>query len=118
MEKSLRLRKNIEFQKVYKRGKSFWNREYTILILKNNLTTSRIGFTVSKKFGSAVERNAIKRKLREIIRINRDTLVKGYDIVIIPKKNTKDMKYYELERSLHHVFGLINRKSKNRRAKN
>lgn len=112
MEKSLRLRKNREFQTVYKRGSSYWNREFTIFTLKNNLSTSRIGFTVTKKYGTAVERNAIKRKLREIIRLNKHTLIKGYDIVIIPKKNTKDMNFEELTRSLIHVFGIVNRKKR------
>ncbi|MDO5718263.1 MAG: ribonuclease P protein component [Tissierellia bacterium] len=114
MEKSLRLRKNSDFQAVYKRGKNYWNREFTILIKKNNLSITRIGFTVTKKYGTAVERNKIKRRLREIIRNNQHSLVEGYDIIIIPKKNTANMSFHELNRSIIHLFNTINKKTKNK----
>ena len=102
MEKDLRLRKNIDFQAVFKKGTSSWNRQFTLIIKKNNLSKSRIGFTITKKYGTAVERNKLKRRLREIIRNNKQILFKGYDIVLIPKASTKDMSYQELESSVNH----------------
>ena len=112
MEKDLRLRKNIDFQAAFKKGKSSWNRQFTLLIKKNNLGKSRIGFTITKKYGTAVERNKLKRRLREIIRNNKQILFKGYDIVLIPKASTKDMSYQELESSVKHIFNFTRKKIK------
>lgn len=104
MERKLRLRKNTDYQSVFKTGKSCWNRQFTMLLKENNLGKARIGFTVTKKFGSAVMRNTIKRRLKEIIRNNQDLIPVGYDIVIIPKKNTIEMDFKSLTDSLIHIF--------------
>lgn len=106
MEKSIRLRKDREYTVVYKRGKRYWNHQFTMVVKKNNLQGTRVGFSVNKKYGNAVERNRIKRQLREIIRIHYKTMKKGYDIIIIPKKNTKEMNYTQLEKSIKHLFHL------------
>lgn len=111
MEKSLRLRKNRDYQKVYKKGRSYWNRQFTLLVLKNNLNSKRIGFTVTKKYGSAVKRNNIKRRLKEILRNNKDTLAVGYDYIFVPRQNTYQMDFKDLTRSLLHLISLINKKN-------
>ena len=106
MKKDNRLRDNRDFKVVYKRGKNYWNRNFNMIVRKNNLLVTRIGFSVTRKYGNAVERNKIKRQLKEIVRINFDKLGQGYDIVIIPKKNTKDMTYQQLENSMRHIIKL------------
>lgn len=111
MEKNLRLRSNRDFQRVYKRSKNYWNRHFTVLMKKNGSKT-RVGFSITKKYGNAVQRNRIKRQLREIVRINRQALREGYDMIIIPKKNTFDMKYSDLEKSYQHLLSLAFREKK------
>ncbi|NMB09536.1 MAG: ribonuclease P protein component [Tissierellia bacterium] len=106
MKKDNRLRENRDFKVVYKRGKNYWNRNFNMIVRKNNLPGTRVGFSVTRKYGNAVERNRIKRQLREIVRINFDKLGQGYDIVIIPKKNTKEMTYQQLENSMRHIIKL------------
>ena len=72
MEKKYKLRKDLEFKKVYKSGKNFWNRNLVLYKKENNLECTRIGISVSKKVGNAVVRNKIKRRIREIYRNLRD----------------------------------------------
>lgn len=112
MEKDLRLRKNIDFQTVFKKGKNFWNRQFTLIIYKNDLSKSRVGITITKKYGTAVERNKLKRRLREIIRKNKYLLIKGHDMVLIPKASCKDMSYDELESSVKHIFNFTKNRMK------
>ncbi len=106
MEKQMRLRSNKEFNLVYRRGKKSWNRNYTIIVKRNGTENTRVGFSISKKVGNAVTRNRIKRRLREIVRNHKDILTKGYDVVVIPKVNTNEMDYAQLEKSLLHVIRL------------
>ena len=74
-----------------------------ILSMDNELPASRFGITVSRKTGNAVTRNRIKRRIRELQRFNRDTVVTGKDIVVIATKRaseatfeTMKMEYAEL----------------------
>ena len=99
MEKNKRLRSNRDFKKVYKVGKAYYNRNFTIIVKKNKLLGSRVGFSITKKHGNAVKRNKLKRRLKEITRHNIDLINEGYDLIIIPKQNTKNLKYQELEKS-------------------
>ena len=47
----------------------------------------RVGFTVTKKAGNAVERNRIRRRLRELVRLSNDTMQAGHDYVLIGRRN-------------------------------
>lgn len=102
MEKSLRLRKNDDFTKVYKEGNASYNRDFTIIGRYNPENGMRFGFSLSKKFGKAHERNRMKRRLREIVRSNLDEFIISYDYVIIPRQPAKKLEYEDLRKSLFH----------------
>jgi len=108
MEKKYKLRKNMEFKKVYSGGKNFWNRNLILYIRKNKLEESRFGVTITKKIGNAVVRNKIKRRIKEIYRLNMYRIKDGYDLIFIPKKNVVDISYKELESALIHILKLSN----------
>lgn len=111
MEKRLSLRKNTDFARVYRKNNAFFNRDFTILIKNNGLNHPRFGFSISKKVGKAHERNLLKRRLREIVRLNYKNL-NGVDIVIIPKKHITDYDYIRLKKTLGHVFNKAFQKKK------
>ncbi len=100
------LRTNDDFAKVYKNGRNYWNRNLTIYVLKNDLDYTRVGYSVTKKIGNSVVRNKLRRRMREIVRLNFQYLKPGYDIVIIPKKSTVNIDYFELEKNMLHLFKL------------
>lgn len=106
MEKRIRLRSNQDFKKVYARGKSYRNRNFILIVKPNSLPNPRVGFSITKKTGNSVTRNLLKRRLREIIRLNRSRLTKPLDMIVIPRKNTLDLSYRQLESSLLHVLRL------------
>ena len=66
MEKKFRLRKNYQFNYVYKNGKCVSNEFCKVVFCKNKAGKVKIGFSVSKKFGKAVKRNRAKRRIKEI----------------------------------------------------
>ncbi|MFO3667514.1 ribonuclease P protein component [Anaerococcus kampingiae] len=111
MEKRLSLRKDKDFQKVYKKNFACYNRDFTVLVKDNGTNTPRFGFTISKKVGKAHTRNSLKRKLREIIRLHYKNL-NGVDIVIIPKKHTTEFDYKKLKSSLGHALNQAFKKKK------
>ncbi len=102
------LKKNEEFQKIYKIGKKAFGYYALVYIMKNNLEQNRCGYVVSKKTGNAVCRNRLKRLFREYYR-GKDSLTKqGYDIVFIAKRNAgnefKTLKLEKLSRDLDKIF--------------
>ena len=67
MKKINRLRRNEDFTKVVKEGRTFKNSSFVIHVNKNSLNLTRIGLSVSRKNGDAVTRNKIKRQLRAMV---------------------------------------------------
>lgn len=65
---------------------------------------TRLGLTVGTKLGSAVVRNRIKRKLREIYRLAEPQLKCGYDLVIVARTRARNADYQTLERELKRLF--------------
>jgi|SRR5690625_594774 len=105
MKKAFRIKKNEEFQYIFKQGKSFANRQLVIYyIKKSGQTHFRIGLSVGKKIGNAVTRNRIKRYLRQSFHELEDKILPSLDIVIIARQPTKDMNYHEIKKSLTHLL--------------
>ena len=61
---------------------------------------SRLGLSVSRKVGNAVHRNRIKRRLREVFRLNQSSLKTGCDLVIVPKAAAASSDYGSLEKAV------------------
>lgn len=104
------LKKNIEFQRVYSARRVTGNRTFTLFYKKNNFDYARVGFTITKKVGNAVTRNRLKRRLREIYRLNENKVKPGYDYVFVLKKEAVDLSYKDLESSFLHVLRKVDNK--------
>jgi len=102
------LKKNADFQKVYKKGKSFANKYLVMYILENNIETNRVGISVSKKVGNSVIRHRLTRLIRESYRLNESLFMKGFDIVVIGRVTAKGKGRREIESALLHLTGLHN----------
>lgn len=107
MKKELRIKKNKEFQLVFKQGKSYANRQFIVYLLKKTEQDKfRIGLSVSKKIGNSVTRNRVKRYTRQTFLELKDYIKPGHDYVIIARKPTSEMSFHEVKKSLIHVLKL------------
>jgi len=97
-----RLKKKKDFAKVYKKGKGFKQDFLFLKAVENGLEDTRIGIVVSSKIAKkAVERNLIKRRLREIIRKRIEEIKPGLDIVLITLKGiSKETSFQAIEETI------------------
>jgi len=101
LPKENRLKKNAEFQSVYKKGDFFGTKLINFKYKKNGLPYTRVGFVVSTKISkSAVKRNGLKRMICEIFRLNLDKIKAEYDIVVITKPGITDLKHKDIEKDV------------------
>lgn len=97
------IKKNRDFVKVYRQGKSYANKYLVMYVLKNNSEKNRYGISVSKKVGNSVVRHRVTRLIRESIRLNLEQFEKGFDIVLIARNTAKGKSYYEIESAVLHL---------------
>ena len=100
------LKKNTQFQTVYREGKSYANKYLIMYIKENNLNINRIGISVSKKVGNSVVRHHITRLIRESYRLHENIFNSGLDIVVIARTNASFVSYTEIESALLHLGKL------------
>lgn len=92
-----RLRKRRGFLEVYEKGEKVRTKYFFLYFLETELSKSRLGITVSRKTGSTVTRNRIKRRLREIFRKNKRLLHPPCDLVVNAMRSTGKASYSALE---------------------
>ena len=85
--REVRLVQKAQFDAVYRAGKRRSSSHFTAFAKVNNLPQSRFGFSIKKALGGAVVRNRIRRRLREVVRLHREEIPSGWDIVIHPKSS-------------------------------
>ncbi len=98
-----RLKKNKHFGYIYKKGKRKSTKNLTLFIVPSKFKTYKIGFSVSKKQGKANERNKLKRRLKEIVRVN--SLPENYfNYVILAREGAHSLEFCELEKQVKDLF--------------
>ena len=96
MKRSVTLKENYEFRRLYHKGASAVSGSMVIYCRKNRMDHNRLGITVSVKLGHAVVRNRARRRLREVFRLNSGALRQGYDFVIVARGRTLTASWKEL----------------------
>jgi ribonuclease P protein component len=105
MKKEYRVKDNKEFQVIFKKGKSFANRQLVIYYRKKeDQSHFRVGLSVGKKIGNAVVRNRIKRFIRQAFHELEKEIKPSYDFIIIARQPTKEMEFFEVKKSLTHLL--------------
>ena len=107
MKKRQRVKKNEDIQLVFKKGKSFANRQFVIYCLpKEGQAEFRIGLSVGKKIGKAVTRVQVKRYIRQVFLELKDQLKHDMDYVIIARIPAATLDFHETKKSLEHVLKI------------
>lgn len=106
MKHYISLKNSLEFGNVYKQGISYANKYLVMYIVDNDLGINRLGISVSKKVGNSVVRHRITRLIREAYRLNNNKLVKGKDIVVVARVNSKGHNYWDIESAFLHLTKL------------
>ncbi|MDR1125552.1 MAG: ribonuclease P protein component [Deltaproteobacteria bacterium] len=115
--KQYRLLKRSDFSRCYSDGKRHFTSHFIIFVLPTAAETWRFGLAVSRKVGGAVQRNRIKRLLREFFRLHRAIIPAGHDFAVVCKKggHPERLNYPGLEKELLSLFtGLLGKTGKRR----
>jgi len=107
--KKNRLRKNNDFQSVFKQGKIISNELFFLKFKKNNLGFTRFGFIIGTKItNKATQRNKIKRRLREAAKKSLEKIKSNVDIIIIAKPEIINKSFQEIQQNINKLFEQIN----------
>lgn len=99
-----RLKMNYEFERVYRKGKRQNGSGMTLYWFRHKRNERRVGFAVSRKVRGAVQRNRVKRVLREIYRLNQDKIIDGADLIVMGRTEAPPGSYSALNKSF---LGLL-----------
>ena len=102
MKSIYRLKKNYQYNYVYKHAESVADRYFVLLYCKSNRTVPQAGFSISKKYGHAVNRNRIRRQMKAVTAKIMPNVKNGYNVVIIPRKT--DIAFAKITESINALF--------------
>jgi ribonuclease P protein component len=105
---SMRLLRHSDFERVYKKGRRHFAPHMTVFyLLRERGDGWRVGFTVGRVLGGAVERNRIKRRLREAVRLRWPGVRIPADVVVNPKKSVLKLEFADLENEINNAFEVM-----------
>ncbi len=99
MDPAVTVKENYEFRRIYRKGKSAVSPQLVIYCQRNRRGHSRLGVSVSTKLGCAVVRNRVRRRIREIYRLNKAKMLPGYDLIVVARVRAVETDYQKLDRT-------------------
>ena len=116
-----RLRKHADYQRVYKASRKQFSKQmaffFTVRSAESNAraldpTAPRVGLTVGKVMGKAVDRNRMKRRMREAVRHNLAALQQPIDLILHPRRSVIDLDFPTLTREVANVFRQVEKQAR------
>jgi ribonuclease P protein component len=106
--RSMRLLRHADFERVYQRGRRHFSAHMTVFYLRREDSGStRVGYTVSRALGGAVDRNRMKRRLREAVRLSWAAMSGPFDIVINPRKSLLQAEFLQLQKEVARAWEIV-----------
>lgn len=102
--KHLRLLRRSDFRRVYEEGQRRSAPLFALFFRANGLPHTRLGITAPGRLGNAVLRNRVKRRLREVFRLNRSVIPGGWDIVLNPRQSVARVRFERLAKEILRLF--------------
>lgn len=103
MQSKYRLKKNHQYNYVFKHAKSVADKSFALFFCKV-AGTSKTGFSISKKYGKAVQRNRLRRQLKAVVREVMPGIASGYNLIVVPRA-ARVYTYAEIVASMKFLFG-------------
>jgi ribonuclease P protein component len=104
MLREFRLRHAADFRRLRHEGRSYPHRLMVMSVAPNTLSRNRYGFIVSKHLGKAVQRNRVRRRMREVVRLLHPQLQPGYDVVMIARLPLVEQPFDVVQRTVSELF--------------
>lgn len=98
LSKVNRLKKRYQFNYVYKNGSHFSSSALVLYVSTSKTRSIKVGFAVTKKIGKAVQRNAVRRRLREIVQKQLPNLKQNYNIILVARDNVSEFSFESLSK--------------------
>ena len=102
--KEERIRRRVDFLKIFREGTKSRTAHFWISFRPNGLAHRRLGITIGKKIGAAVIRNRLKRRIREFYRQNKEFFPEGADFVITAKEDSGRLDFRQVANELKEVL--------------
>jgi len=102
--KEERIRRRVEFQRISQEGVKYQTKHFWVYVCPNRLPYRRLGITAGKRIGSAVERNHLKRLLREFFRRHKELLFKSSDFVVTAKAGATKLDFWQVTEELKGIL--------------
>ncbi len=99
-----RIRKRGDYERITRHGAKFHSRHFRVSVCPNSLPHRRLGITVGKRIGSAVQRNRLKRLIREFFRLNKDVLPPSSDLAVTAQEGAANLSFWEISGELKGLF--------------
>lgn len=111
--RNMRLLRHTDFERVYQQGRRHFSAHMTVFYLQRQAGgCARVGYTVSRLLGGAVDRNRMKRRLREAVRLAYSAMRMPVDIVINPKRSLLQADFGDVVKEVGRAFEVIQRGQK------
>lgn len=107
-----RVLRSSDFERIYSEGRRLTSRSFAIFTVRNGLGRSRLGMTVTRKFGGAAVRNRYKRIVREIFRKNRTAFADASDFVVNIRSQARSTSYAELEAEMIRTLSRLGKEER------